>query len=164
MTNNKLRIAAYTRVALDEENKKENNDSIIRQKTIIENYCSKHFSNYTLDFYIDTNCSGNTFDGREDYPKLRDKLSNNEYDILIAKDFSRIFRQLNEETLNELERILKSGVRLITVDGHMDSELNPMGVMMLGLTPMSVAKLNKRVKFGKKRGEIDAKKLNRRSP
>ena len=78
MTNNKLRIAAYIRSACG------NKEDIIRQETIIMMYCKKYFSNYTIDFYTDTKCSGITLNKRKAYPILRDKLCNNEYDILIV--------------------------------------------------------------------------------
>lgn len=124
MNNSKLRIAAYTRIALDEEYKKEYNESIIEQKKIITDGCNWNFPNCTLDFYTDTNCSGNTFDGRIEYPKLREKLFNKEYDILIFKDLSRFSRPENKEALKELKTIAESGVRIIAIDNHIDYDID----------------------------------------
>lgn len=156
MTNNKLKIAAYTRVACDEENLKENNDGIIRQKTIIENYCNKHFSNYTIDFYTDIGCSGNTLRGRKDYPKLRDKLCHNEYDILIADSMSRMFRELNAETVSELIKIQNSKVRIVFIDLENGKFTTDDYLNIFAIYPIDT-------KTVMKRGGIDAKKFNRRS-
>ena len=156
MTNNKLRIAAYIRSACG------NKEDIIRQETIIMMYCKKYFSNYTIDFYTDTKCSGITLNKRKAYPILRDKLCNNEYDILIVEDISRLFRKLNEETVCELNKIINTKARIIFINMGYDG-IAPEELLKL-FTMIDITKLNKKVPRLLKRGEIDAKKLNRRSP
>ena len=162
MTNNKLRIAAYTRVALDEENKKEYNESIIKQRKIITDGCNRNFPNCTIDFYTDTNCSGMTFDGREEYSKLREKLFNKEYDMLVFTDISRFTRVCNEEVFEELQEITKSGVRIISIGESLvydtDAPDNWLRVMAY-FYPKDVVGLHKIMK----EGGFDAKKFNRRS-
>ena len=154
MTNNKLKIAAYIRSAC------ENKEAIIRQETIIMMYCKKYFSNYTIDFYTDTNCSGNTINGRNAYPILRDKLCNNEYDILIVENISRLFRAMNEETVCELNKIINTKARIIFIGMGYD---NIAPEELLKLYAIDINKLYKKVPRLLKRGEIDAKKINRRS-
>ena len=48
----KLRIAGYCRISVDDELDRDNT-SIENQKSIIEDYVSKHFPAYELKFYVE---------------------------------------------------------------------------------------------------------------
>lgn len=116
--NNKLRIAGYCRISVDEELDRDNT-SIENQKAIIADYISKTFPTAELDFYEDRDRSGYTFEQREGYQKLRKKMLMHEYDILIIKDFSRFSRR-NSKGLVELEDLRDAGMRIISIGDSID--------------------------------------------
>lgn len=113
-----IRIAGYCRISVDEELDK-NNTSIDNQKMIISAFVEKNFPNAKLDFFVDRDRSGYTFEQREQYQVLRKKIINHEYDILIIKDFSRFSRR-NSRGLVELEDLRDAGARIISVGENVD--------------------------------------------
>ena len=118
----KFAIAGYCRISVDDELNKENT-SIENQKAIIEEYVRERFPGSTLDFYEDRDRSGYTFEQRESYQKLRRKLFNKQYDILIIKDLSRFSRR-NGAGLVELEALRDGGVRIIAIGDNIDYPTN----------------------------------------
>ena len=76
-------IAGYCRISVDLELDRDNT-SIENQKLIISEYVERYFPNSSLDFYEDRDRSGYTFEQREGYQELRQKMLANEYDILIV--------------------------------------------------------------------------------
>ena len=86
------RIAGYCRISVDVEADRDNT-SIENQKAIIRDYVEKRFPDSTLDFYVDRDRSGYTFDQRESYQQMRPHLMLGDYDILIVKDLSRFSRR-----------------------------------------------------------------------
>lgn len=114
----KLRIAGYCRISVDEELDRDNT-SIENQKAIIADYISKTFPTAELNFYEDRDRSGYTFEQREGYQKLRKKMLQHEYDILIIKDFSRFSRR-NSKGLVELEDLRDAGMRIISIGDSID--------------------------------------------
>lgn len=116
------KIAGYCRISVDEELEKENT-SIENQKEIIAKYVTDYFPNSILDFYEDRDKSGYTFEQRNGYQKMRPKLMNGYYDILIVKDFSRFSRR-NSKGLGELEDLRDAGVRIISIGDNIDYPTN----------------------------------------
>jgi len=114
----KPNIAGYCRISVDEEMDRENT-SIENQKSIISDFVAKKFPNCSLDFYEDRDRSGYTFEQREGYMKLRPKLLDTTYDILIVKDFSRFSRR-NSKGLVELEDLRDAGLRIISIGDSID--------------------------------------------
>lgn len=114
----KLKIAGYCRISVDEEMDRDNT-SIENQKAIIAGYITKTFPTAELDFYEDRDRSGYTFEQREGYQKLRKKMLLHEYDILIIKDFSRFSRR-NSKGLVELEDLRDAGMRIISIGDSID--------------------------------------------
>ncbi len=112
------RIAGYCRISVDEELDRENT-SIENQKSIISDYVMRKFPDSSLDFYEDRDRSGYTFEQREGYQKLRTKMMNGEYDILIVKDFSRFSRR-NSKGLVELEDLRDAGMRIVSINDNID--------------------------------------------
>ena len=102
----KPNIAGYCRISVDEELDRDNT-SIENQKAII------------TDFYEDRDRSGYTFEQREGYQRLRKKMIQLEYDILIVKDFSRFSRR-NSKGLVELEDLRDAGMRIISIGDNID--------------------------------------------
>ena len=113
-----LRIAGYCRISVDLEMDRDNT-SIENQKSIITDFVNKTFPEASLDFYVDRDRSGYTFEQREDYQILRKKMLNKEYDILIVKDFSRFSRR-NSKGLVELEDLRDVGMRIISISDSID--------------------------------------------
>ena len=114
-------IAAYVRISVDLEMEGENT-SIENQKRIIESYVQQHFPGRKLDFFEDRDRSGYTFEEREGYQRMRKKLINKEYGILIIKDLSRFSRR-NSKGLAELEDLRDIGIRIIAIDDTVDFSL-----------------------------------------
>ena len=92
----KISIAGYCRISVDEEMDRDNT-SIENQKAIIEEYVHERFPDATLTFYEDRDRSGYTFEQREGYQRMRRELMAHEKDILIIKDFSRFSRRNRAE-------------------------------------------------------------------
>lgn len=114
----RLSIAGYCRISVDEELDRDNT-SIENQKAIIEDYVRTKFPEAELAFYIDRDRSGYTFEQRESYRIMRCKLLRGEHQILIVKDFSRFSRR-NSKGLVELEDLRDSGVRIIAIGDGID--------------------------------------------
>lgn len=118
ITLEKLSIAGYCRISVDEELDRDNT-SIENQKAIIEEYVRAKFPGAELTFYADRDRSGYTFEQREFYQIMRRKLLSGEHRILIVKDFSRFSRR-NSKGLVELEDLRDSGVRIIAIGDGID--------------------------------------------
>ncbi|MGN0692359.1 MAG: recombinase family protein, partial [Oscillospiraceae bacterium] len=69
----RLSIAGYCRISVDEELDRDNT-SIENQKAIIEDYVRTKFPEAKLSFYTDRDRSGYTFEQRESYQIMRRKL------------------------------------------------------------------------------------------
>ena len=80
---------------------------------------AQNFPDATLDFFVDRDRSGYTFDQREAYRQLRPLLLSGEYQVLIVKDFSRFSRR-NSLGLFELETLRDAHVRIISVGDAID--------------------------------------------
>ena len=100
----KFEIAGYCRISVDDELDRDNT-SIENQKSIIEEYVKLTFPGSNLTFYEDRDRSGYTFEQRENYMEMREKLMSHQYDILIVKDLSRFSRR-NGHGLVELENLI----------------------------------------------------------
>ena len=113
-----MKIAGYTRISVDVE-KDQDNTSIENQKEIIAAFVHQNFPDAQLDFFVDRDRSGYTFEQREAYRQLRPQLLAGEYNILIVKDFSRFSRR-NSLGLFELETLRDAHVRIISVGDAID--------------------------------------------
>lgn len=118
----KFEIAGYCRISVDDELDRDNT-SIENQKSIIEEYVKRTFPGSNLTFYEDRDRSGYTFEQRENYMEMREKLMSHQYDILIVKDLSRFSRR-NGHGLVELENLRDAGVRIIAIGDSIDYPTN----------------------------------------
>ena len=114
----RCRIAGYCRISVDVEADRDNT-SIENQKAIIRDYVERRFPDSTLDFYVDRDRSGYTFEQRESYQQMRPHLMLGDYDILIVKDLSRFSRR-NSRGLVELEDLRDAGLRIIAIGDNID--------------------------------------------
>ncbi|UOE57310.1 recombinase family protein [Cytobacillus oceanisediminis] len=110
-----MKIAGYIRVSTNNEGQKESPEN---QKHMILNYIEEN--HYDLhEFYTDVQTG--TTDNREGLKKLIRDAENKDFDIIIAKELSRLGR--NVELLYQLRRVADNkGVRLITLDGKVDTQ------------------------------------------
>lgn len=113
-----MNIAGYCRISVDEELNKDN-VSIENQKSIIQSFVNEKFPGSNLQFFVDRDRSGYTFDQRESYREMRRKLISGEIPILVVKDFSRFSRR-NSKGLVELEDLRDCGVRIISINDNVD--------------------------------------------
>ena len=111
-------IAGYCRISVDDELDRDN-VSIENQKAILQDFVKQKFPGSTLTFYEDRDRSGYTFEQREGYQTMRNRLMAHQYDILIIKDFSRFSRR-NSRGLVELEDLRDAGVRIISIGDGID--------------------------------------------
>jgi DNA invertase Pin-like site-specific DNA recombinase len=111
-------IYGYCRISVDDELDKDNT-SIENQKNIIEEYVRNKFPKCHVTFFVDRDCSGYTFEQRENYQKMRKGLVSGKSKILIVKDFSRFSRR-NSKGLVELEDLRDAGVRIISITDTID--------------------------------------------
>lgn len=114
----KLGIAGYARISVDEELERDNT-SIENQKAIIADFVKHRFPESVLTFFEDRDRSGYTFEQREGYQAMRRELVLHQKNILIVKDFSRFSRR-NSRGLVELEDLRDAGVRIISIGDNID--------------------------------------------
>ncbi len=124
-----LRIAAYTRISVDEEIDSLNT-SIENQKQIINDYVAKYFPDAVMDFYEDRDRSGYTFEQRLGYQQMKAKMLTGYYDAMIVKDFSRFARR-NSHGLSELEIFRDAGIRIIAIGDSVDYPVYTKDWMMI---------------------------------
>ncbi|WP_255238354.1 recombinase family protein [Bacillus sp. 7705b] len=102
-----MKVAGYIRVSTNNVGQKESPEN---QKLMILNYMSEN--NFDLyDFYTDIQTG--TTDNREGLKKLIKDAESKQFDLIVAKELSRLGR--NVELLYQLKRVAETkGVRLIT--------------------------------------------------
>lgn len=105
-------IGAYLRLSRDED--AANYSSIISQKRIIQEYVENKKLGNIYKYYEDDNYSGYTFE-RPAFKEMMQDLADGKFDIIVAKDFSRLGRH-NAKMLLLIENIRELGKRLILVE------------------------------------------------
>ena len=110
-------IAGYVRISNDDEPEQLENTSIENQKHIITQFVNTHFPKAPLTFFEDRDISGHTFE-RKSYQRMRKRMLNREFDILIVKDFSRLCRTMSLG-FNELAVLKEHGVQIISINDNM---------------------------------------------
>ncbi|KAF0824767.1 recombinase [Cytobacillus firmus] len=110
-----MRVAGYIRVSTNKEGQKESPEN--QKQMILDFITENHFD--LFDFYTDVQTG--TTDNREGLKRLIQDAENKEFDVIIAKELSRLGR--NVELLYQLRRVADNkGVRLITLDGKVDTQ------------------------------------------
>lgn len=113
-----MKAAIYIRVSTDKEDQKQ---SLENQQALFTNYLSER--NWELyDFYIDVE-SGTKSKKREDLKRLIFDANENKFDIILAKELSRLAR--NGQLSYEIKNIAESkSIDIITLDGAIDTTSN----------------------------------------
>ncbi|KKB40009.1 MULTISPECIES: recombinase family protein [Bacillaceae] len=110
-----MKIAGYIRVSTNNEGQKESPEN---QRHMILDYITEN-QHDLYDFYTDIQTG--TTDNREGLKRLIQDAENREFDVIVAKELSRLGR--NVELLYQLKRVADTkGVRLITLDGKVDTQ------------------------------------------
>ena len=114
--NNKIGI--YVRESRDENG--ENYETIETQRDLLIKYIKDNKLGSIKRIYIDDNVSGTGFE-RDGIKALKRSISDNEINLIVIKDLSRLGRN-NAKTLLFLDFLEEKGVRVITYDGRYDSK------------------------------------------
>ena len=86
----KYKVAGYIRLSKEDKIKDESN-SVVNQKAIINSYIKKNEDLELVDFYIDDGYSGTTFD-RLEYKRMFKDIVDGQVNTVIVKDLSRFGR------------------------------------------------------------------------
>ncbi len=116
-------ISVYARISVDTERESDSNTSIENQLKIINTFIQQRFPKCTVREYVDRDRSGYTFEERENYMVLRERLLSGKSKILIVKDFSRFSRRTSLG-LHELEKMRDRDVRIISIMDSIDYPTN----------------------------------------
>lgn len=119
-------IFAYLRLSRDDEEKKEESNSIKNQRLFIQHFVEgiPEFAGAELSFFADDGYSGTTFK-RPDFQRMMGKVTRERRICIIVKDLSRLGRD-TIEVQNYIEKIFPFlGVRFISINDYYDSNQNP---------------------------------------
>lgn len=118
--NQKSILAAdYLRLSREDGDKLES-DSIRNQRSLLQDFVSKHSELSLIEEYVDDGYSGANFE-RPAFQRMMENVRNHKINCIIVKDLSRLGRNYIE-TGRYLEKIFPVlGVRFIAVNDHYDS-------------------------------------------
>lgn len=138
-------VVAYLRLSVEDGDDKESS-SISNQRRMIEKYAEEN-GLIISKFYIDDGYSGYKMD-RPEFNMLKYDLNNNNVDVIIVKDLSRLGRHSAKVQLF-LENILNDGKRIITLGDNYDTnkeETHSMAGIYAWLNEMQVKDTSRKVK------------------
>lgn len=119
---NKYRVAGYLRLSV-EDGDKEVSDSIVSQKSIIEDKIKKLGSDFELyDFYIDDGYTGLNTD-RPSFQRMLDDIEKKKINCVITKDLSRLSRNNFEANYFIEIFFLEKEIRYIAILDNVDTYL-----------------------------------------
>ena len=116
-------VGVYIRLSQEDGDKEESN-SVINQRELINNFINEDYQLKVYDYYIDDGWSGTNFD-RPDFKRMIDDIKNQIINTIIVKDLSRFGRNYIEVG-NYLEQIFPiNNVRFISINDCIDSFKDP---------------------------------------
>ena len=122
------RAALYTRLSRDDGDKTESN-SIIAQRTLLEDFVAHSPDLVCAKVYSDDGCTGTNFD-RPGFQEMLQDIENGTVDCILVKDLSRFGRDYLD-TGYYLERWLpQHGVRFLALNDHIDSAQGKYDLML----------------------------------
>ena len=128
--NNRYLVGAYIRLSKEDKNlNNKDSESIKNQKEIIRKYIEEN--NYKLiEEFVDDGYTGSNFN-RPGFIRMIEKIKNNEINMVIVKDLSRLGRN-NIETNEYIDRFFpKYKVRFISILDNVDTEIDSIGNEMI---------------------------------
>ena len=115
----KFRTAAYIRLSR-EDGDREESDSVVNQKKLLQNFICAREDLELKAFYVDDGFTGTNFE-RPDFRRMMEDIRQGEIDCVAVKDLSRFGRDYID-TGRYLERLFpEMGVRFISVTDQIDS-------------------------------------------
>lgn len=116
------KVAAYVRLS-KEDGDKEESESIVSQKSIIENRLKELGNDFELvDFYIDDGYTGlNT--NRPSFQRMLQDIENSKINTIITKDLSRLSRNSFEANYYIELYFLERNIRYISILDNVDTYL-----------------------------------------
>ena len=122
MENTKYKVAGYLRLS-KEDGDKEESDSIVSQKSIIENKIKELGKEFELyDLYIDDGYTGLNTD-RPSFKKMITDIENGVVNTVITKDLSRLSRNSFEANYYIEIYFLEKNIRYISILDNVDTYL-----------------------------------------
>ena len=122
MENTKYKVAGYLRLS-KEDGDKEESDSIVSQKSIIENKIKELGKEFELyDLYIDDGYTGLNTD-RPSFKKMITDIENGAVNTVITKDLSRLSRNSFEANYYIEIYFLEKNIRYISILDNVDTYL-----------------------------------------
>ena len=130
-------IAAYLRLS-DQDDAKDESNSITNQRTMIRNYIASQseFSNAKIVEYIDDGISG-THTKRDGYQRLMADIQRGVVHCIVVKDLSRIGRNLLDVDDLLMNHLVVHDVRFIALGERHDSLKHPMSNLELAFINLS---------------------------
>ena len=114
-------IAAYARLSKEDDDCKEESNSIAMQKILLREYVMKNFSDYDLLEFCDDGYTGTNLN-RPAMQRMLELVKDSKISCIIVKDFSRFARDYIELG-SYLEQIFPfMGVRFISINDNYDSK------------------------------------------
>lgn len=126
-------IAAYLRLSKENEEMKDESNSISSQRMMIREYIIRHFDHFEYREFLDDGYSGTNF-RRPGVTDLLEQIRGGQINCVIVKDFSRFSRDYIElgSYLDQIFPFL--GVRFISLNDHYDSEKHKGSTTELGIS------------------------------
>ena len=119
---NGYKVAAYLRLSVDDGDK-EVSDSIVSQKSIIEDKIKKLGKEFELyDFYIDDGYTGLNTD-RPSFQRMLEDIERKKVNCVITKDLSRLSRNNFEANYYIEMYFLEREIRYIAILDNVDTYL-----------------------------------------
>lgn len=110
--------ALYCRLSRDDELQGDSN-SIVNQKNILEKYAKdNNFSN--IRFFVDDGFSGTNFN-RPSWTELLSLIEDNQVEIIIVKDMSRLGRDYLKVGFYTEVLFVEKNIRFIAINNNIDS-------------------------------------------
>ncbi len=116
----KYQIAMYIRLSKEDDDDRDESNSITMQRSLLKRYIAENFADYDLQEFCDDGYSGTNFE-RPAIKRLLSAVRDSEIDCIVVKDFSRFARDYIElgTYLEQIFPFLR--VRFISVNDHYDS-------------------------------------------
>lgn len=116
----KCKVAIYLRLSKEDEDIRDESNSILNQRAMLKEYVRKNFKHYELKEFVDDGFSGTNF-LRPGVTEMLNQVRDGEIHCVVVKDFSRFSRDYIElgSYLNQIFPFL--GVRFLSLNDNYDS-------------------------------------------
>ena len=122
-------VGIYTRRSFDDNEDFESN-TIINQKSLINNYISKEDNMKIIDYYVDDGYTGTDFN-RPAFQEMMNDIKEKRINTIIVKDLSRLGRN-HLEVGRYIEDIFPTyNIRIIAINDNVDSFKRPESIQDL---------------------------------